>query len=391
MRNNHIEILDAHNCDGCTSCYSICPKNAIDMKPDAFGFLYPQVNSDKCIDCGLCMKVCPLINKKDEKNKQLPLCFAARHKKDKEVLKSRSGGIFKAIGDYVLKNKGVVYGAAFDKTWYVRHIRVDNTMELDALRGSKYVQSDVRGIFPKIYSDLQAGLFVCFSGTPCQCAGLQSYLKIRKTDITHLLCIDIVCHGVPSPFLWKEYVSWIQKRNKDEITSINMRDKTIVGWNGHEESFCFSHKRKIYRHSFRVIYHTELITRKSCYRCNFANLSRPSDLTLADFWNWNIITPDLNRDNKGVSQILVNTAKGEKLLEAIAKDICCIATNLQISKQYNMEHSTPEPKGRDDAEKFYTRNGFKSFMRKYGDWNIYKFLLMQYRRWKHIYRNYKQK
>jgi len=390
MKSNHIQIFDAHNCDGCTACYSICPKNAIEMKPDAFGFLYPRVNLENCIDCGLCTKVCPLININNEMNEQVPLCFAARHKKKGELLKSRSGAVFKAIGDYVLKNNGVVYGAAFDKTWYVRHIRVDGPKELDVLRGSKYVQSDMRGIFPKVYSDLQAGLLVCFSGTPCQCAGLRSYLKLKKVDITRLLCVDIVCHGVPSPFLWKDYVSWVQKKYKDEIIAINMRDKTIVGWNGHEESFQLSKAKKIYKHSFRVLYHTELITRKSCYRCNFANLNRPSDLTLADFWNFRKVVPNLNNDNKGISQVLVNTKKGKKLLDAILSDITLIPTDLQISKQYNMEHSTPEPTGRDDAENFYHANGFKSFMKKYGDWNIYTYLLMQYRKLKLIYQNSKQ-
>lgn len=271
--------------------------------------------------------------------------------------------------------------------WYVRHIRVDASKDLDALRGSKYVQSDMRGIFPKVYSDLQARRLVCFCGTPCQCAGLRSYLKQKKADITLLLCVDIVCHGVPSPFLWKDYVTWIQNKYKAEITAINMRDKTIVGWNGHEESFQFSNTKKIYKHSFRVLYHTELITRKSCYKCNFANLNRPSDLTLADFWNWSKVIPGFNKDNKGVSQVLVNTKKGKNLLEAILSDIILMPTDLQVSKQYNMEHSTPEPIGREDAEKFYRANGFKSFMRKYGDWNVYRFLLMKYRRWRHIYRN----
>lgn len=359
------------------------------MKPDVFGFLYPQVNRDHCINCGLCIKVCPLIDKNGEKKEQSPLCFAARHKKSEELSKSRSGGVFKAIGDYVLRSKGVVYGAAFDKTWYVRHIRVDAPKELDALRGSKYVQSDMCGIFPKVCSDLQAGLLVCFSGTPCQCAGLRSYLKLKKVDVTRLFCVDIVCHGVPSPFLWKDYISWIQKRYKDEITAINMRDKTIVGWNGHEESFQFYNSKKIYKYSFRVLYHTELITRKSCYRCNFANLARPSDLTLADFWNWRKVIPSFNKDNKGISQVLVNTQRGKDLLDAILPDINLIPTNLQISKQYNMEHPTPEPIDRDDAEDFYSANGFKPFMRKYGDWNVYRFLLMKYRRWRHIYRNSK--
>lgn len=392
MNSNHIQILDAHNCTGCTACYSICPQNAINMKPDVFGFLYPHVNIDKCIDCGLCLKVCPLINKIDEKNEHiLPLCFAARLKDTEEILKSRSGGVFKAIGDYVLSDDGVVYGAAFDKSWYVRHTRVDNPTGLDSLRGSKYVQSDIRNVFWKVYSDLQTGRLVCFSGTPCQCAGLRSYLRLKKADVTNLLCVDVICHGVPSPFLWKDYVSWIEKRYKDEISAINMRDKTIVGWNGHEESFIFSHKKKIYKHSFRVLYYSELINRKSCYRCIFANLNRPSDITLADFWNLEKIIPNFNKDNKGVSQILVNTMKGKNILDNMLSDLVLIPVDLQISKQYNMEHSTQEPIGRDDAEDYYSTNGFKPFMRKYGDWDVYKFLLTQYRRRKLIYVNNKNR
>ena len=391
MEAKYIQITDAHNCDGCTACSSICPKGAIDMSPDKYGFLYPIVNMDKCINCGLCTKVCPIIKSNDsEGHEDFPKCFAVRLKNTDEIRKSRSGGTFKAVGDYILRKGGVIYGAAFDKSWNVSHVRAATVEELELLRKSKYVQSDMQNIFHAVSSDLQNGLWVCFSGTPCQCAGLLSYLKIKKTDINHLFCIDIVCHGVPSPSVWKDYVAWIREKYHDEITAINMRDKTIVGWNGHEESFSFLRHKKIYRHSFRVLYHTELITRKSCFTCRFAKIQRPSDLTLADFWQWKKITPNFNKDNLGVSQILVNSEKGMTLFNEIASSIIAIPINLQDSKQYNMEHSTPEPFGRDEAEKVYSTMGFKHFMRKYSDWNMYTYLLMQYRRIKHIYRNYKQ-
>ena len=319
MEAKYIQITDAHNCDGCTACSSICPKGAIDMSPDKYGFLYPIVNMDKCINCGLCTKVCPIIKSNDsEGHEDFPKCFAVRLKNTDEIRKSRSGGTFKAVGDYILRKGGVIYGAAFDKSWNVSHVRAATVEELELLRKSKYVQSDMQNIFHAVSSDLQNGLWVCFSGTPCQCAGLLSYLKIKKTDINHLFCIDIVCHGVPSPSVWKDYVAWIREKYHDEITAINMRDKTIVGWNGHEESFSFLRHKKIYRHSFRVLYHTELITRKSCFTCRFAKIQRPSDLTLADFWQWKKITPNFNKDNLGVSQILVNSEKGMTLFNEIA-------------------------------------------------------------------------
>lgn len=383
-----IDIINKMNCCGCASCESICPKQAIEMKPDVYGFLYPVIDEDKCVNCGRCLKACFLEQGYDTSgNFKKPINYAARHKDIKEVEKSRSGGVFKAVSDYILSLGGVVYGAAFDETWKVVHIRVETVEELDRLRGSKYTQSDLRGIFSSVSNDLKSNRKVIFSGTPCQCAGLKLYLKSKRIDMVNLYILDIVCHGVPSPSIWSEYVRMIENKY-GKILSINMRDKKIVGWNGHEESFRFENKT-IYKHSFRVVFYTELTSRESCYNCKFANLNRPSDLSLADFWNWEKNAPDLNRDNKGISQILINTDKGLNLFKMSCSSLYFQETDTESSIQYNMQHPTHRPEGRDEAELYYKNHGFMPFMCRYSDSNIYTWALMKYRRLKHLYSNYK--
>lgn len=389
---NNIGILNKNECCGCSACISICNKDAIFMKPDVFGFLYPTINEDKCINCGACARVCPEINGYDSKhNLAKPICVAARHIDINEVKKSRSGGVFKAVGDFFLLNHGVIYGASFNESWLVKHIRVDNIYDLEKLRGSKYVQSDITGIYIQVKNDLDNDMLVLFSGTPCQCAGLYSFLDKKKTAIDKLFVADIVCHGAPSPYIWNDYVKWIEKKYKDKIISINMRDKEIVGWNGHEESFTFILHPKIYRHTFRCIFHTELISRNSCFNCKYTNIKRPSDITLADFWKYDELGGNLNNDNKGISQILLNTEKGQTLFEKIKENLKYEYYDIDESAQYNMQYPTPKPIDRGVAEKYYCMNGFESFMKRYSNFKWNKAMLYSYRRYRDIFRNFLKK
>lgn len=233
-----INIEDPKNCCGCTACASICAHDAISMVPDALGFLYPKVDVAKCIECGLCEKVCQFNDNYDRSlNLGQPLAFAARHKDIDEVMKSRSGAAFVAISDYILEQGGVVYGAGYKDHFCVVHKRATTKEERDEFRGSKYVQSDLTGVFRSVKEDLKKGLTVLFSGTPCQTAGLNSFVgkKLRE----NLVLIDIVCHGVPGPYVWREYLAYLERKHGAKISSVDFRDKRKFGWKAHNETVTF--------------------------------------------------------------------------------------------------------------------------------------------------------
>lgn len=233
-----IQIKDKADCCGCTACASICPKDAITMEPDTLGFKYPKVDLDKCIDCGLCEKVCAFNDNYDKSlNLKEPEIYAARHKDIHEIETSRSGAAFIAISDYILENGGIVYGVGYKDHFRVAHKRATTKEERNEFKGSKYVQSDLDGIFRQVKEDLKQGNTVLFSGTPCQTAGLNSYIgnKLRE----NLVLVDIVCHGVPGPYMWRDYLDYLEKKQGSKICWVNFRDKQEYGWAAHKETFKF--------------------------------------------------------------------------------------------------------------------------------------------------------
>ena len=233
-----IRITDKAKCCGCTACASICPHDAISMQPDALGFLYPVVDESKCTDCGLCEKVCAFHENYDKsQNLPEPLAYAARHKDMREVETSRSGAAFIALSDWVLRLGGVVYGAGYADHFRVVHKRATSREERDEFKGSKYVQSDLNTVFRQVKKDLKDGLTVLFSGTPCQTSGLASYVGKRLRE--NLYLVDIVCHGVPGPYLWRDYLAYLEKKQGSRICWVNFRDKQEYGWAAHRETFKF--------------------------------------------------------------------------------------------------------------------------------------------------------
>ena len=233
-----IEIKNPADCCGCTACASICAHNAITMKPDALGFLYPEVDKDKCVNCGMCEKVCAFNDHYDTSlNLEKPIAYGARHKDMHEIETSRSGAAFIAISDYILENGGVVYGAGYTDHFRVVHKRATTKEERNEFKGSKYVQSDMTGVFRQVKKDLRDGLTVLFSGTPCQTSGLNSYVGKRLRQ--NLFLVDIVCHGVPSPYMWRDYLSYLEEKQGSPICWVNFRDKQKYGWAAHHETFKF--------------------------------------------------------------------------------------------------------------------------------------------------------
>ncbi len=361
-----INITNKENCCGCTACASVCVMKAIEMKHDALGFLYPEVNKELCNDCGLCEKVCAFHQNYDKsKNLEEPDVYAVRHKDMREIETSRSGAMFIAISDWILEQGGVVYGVGYVDHFRVAHKRAITKEECNEFKGSKYVQSDVNTTFSQVRKDLKNGLYVLFSGTPCQTSGLQSYLKTLRTDTSKLYVVDIVCHGVPSPFFWRDYLAFIEKKQGKKATEVNFRDKSKLGWSAHKESFKFG---DTYTYTYTYTFYQHIMFRRSCGVCHFTNFQHPSDITIADYWGWQkAVGAEFNADNKGVSLVLVNTTKAQALFKTININLNYIKTDTKSCLQPNLQHPSYIHPKRDAFELDYIKYGLVYVCKKYGD------------------------
>lgn len=356
------------DCCGCTACANICPGGAIVMQPDEEGFLYPRINADLCVDCGACLAVCPLQNPVQLRDRLAePEVYALKHKSDNIRMTSASGGAFTALSDAVLNDNqpAAVYGAAFDKdnNFAVAHQRASTKEERDGFKGSKYVQSDLGRIFQAVRQDLSQDMTVYFTGTPCQAAGLYNYLtKIgRGRELTEkLILTDLVCHGVASPRLWQDHIRQIREKYQSQLLDYTFRNKE-QGWRGYNVRATFANKACAVNtkeiKGFAGIYRSCLAMRPACYECRFANLNRPSDITIGDFWGIEKSHPELD-DNKGVSLVIVNTAKGQSLFTQCKDSIDYWPGNTQDCLQPNLQRSTARPAGR---QLFWTRYQAKGF------------------------------
>jgi coenzyme F420-reducing hydrogenase beta subunit len=360
-----IQITNKADCCGCTACASVCAHHAISMEPDAMGFLYPKIDTDKCTECGLCEKVCAFNPNYDKSlNLSEPQIYAARHKDIHEIETSRSGAAFIAISDYVLEQGGVVYGAGYAEHFRVVHKRATNKEERNEFKGSKYVQSNLRDIFPQVKADLKQGLIVLFSGTPCQTAGLASYIGKRLRE--KLILVDIVCHGVPAPYIWRDYLTYLEKKYKQPIVEVNFRDKSRVGWNEHIESFVFQDGSKKEFNTYTYLFYRHIMLRPSCSKCHYTNFKRPSDFTLADYWGWEKLSPDFNKDNKGCSLLLINSEKGLEIFEKRKEELNYLSTTQELCIQPNLQQPSKFDTQWIEFEKLYKKQGFAAVAKRYG-------------------------
>jgi coenzyme F420-reducing hydrogenase beta subunit len=367
LRNLNMELYkNKEDCCGCSACKSICPKSAISMQPDEEGFLYPVVDGNLCINCGLCKNVCAFQNGYNtEQNFKEPLVYAVRHKDINEVLTSRSGAMFIAISDYVLQNSGVVYGVGYTDHFRVVHKRAVTKQERNEFKGSKYVQSDINETFKLIKNDLQNGLMVLFSGTPCQTAGLYSY--IRNENVERLFVCDIICYGTPSPYIWRDYLHYIENKYKDSIIKVDFRDKEF-GWASGKESFVLKKTdKKITKDIYNQLFGATVMLRSSCGICKYANFQRPSDITIGDYWGWEKISSSINTDNKGVSVVLINNQKGLDLFDKIKNDIIYIESEVSKCIQPRLQYPTEISSKRQLCGNDYKKYGFKFIAKKYGN------------------------
>ena len=338
-----IRITNKNSCCGCAACVQRCPKQCILMKEDEEGFFYPQVNYSSCIDCGLCEKVCPMLN--TAKSHEPMTVYAAKNCNVGQRMKSSSGGMFIALAEYVIENGGVVFGAVYDEEWNVKIEYAREEEQLRKMIGSKYVQASVGNSYIMAKRFLQEGILVMFTGCSCQIAGLKSFLR---KDYTNLFCVDLLCHGVPSPRAWTAYVEELQKAadkaavGKNSvlhlslnamplIEGIEFRNKTQYGW----KKFSFVVRQKSaekvdkntvlvsdihYKNPYMKGFLNNLFLRRSCYDCLFRRGESQSDMTIADFWGISKLFPDFD-DDKGVSLVLVNTIKGKNMLDAIPLEL----------------------------------------------------------------------
>lgn len=310
-----INISDKHNCCGCSACVQACPKQCISFEEDEKGFRYPQVDSAACVDCGLCEKVCPVLHV-GAPRKPLKV-YAAINPNEEIRLKSSSGGVFTLLAESVINEGGVVFGARFNEQWEVIHDFTETKDGLEPFRGSKYVQSIIDDCYKHAKQFLLAGRKVLFSGTPCQIAGLKTFLG---KEYENLLTVDVVCHGVPSPMVWREYLAEIAKDKEHNISYVSFREKSN-GWKNYSIVVKDRIQNDLVNESFKKNLYMQLFLknlslRPSCYACKCKSGSCGSDMTIADFWG--IQDPNMD-DDKGTSLFLLYTNCGEKEIASCLK------------------------------------------------------------------------
>lgn len=347
-----LQITDKSKCCGCNACVQRCPKQCIVMHEDEEGFLYPQVDVTLCVDCGLCEKVCPMLAQNDVK-KALQI-FAAKNKNEHQRLRSSSGGIFILLAEQTIKMGGVVFGARFDKNWEVEHCYVETIEELEPLMRSKYVQSRIGNTYKEAEQFLKEGRRVLFVGTSCQISGLHRFLR---KDYNNLLSVDFICHGVPSPGIWRKYLQEIKNnalqseaagkntvlpfslKSMPVITGINFREKGLGGYGWKKFGFVVHGKSPLKGDQNSVLLSVDfgkdiymkgflrnLYLRPSCYNCLVKSGKSQSDLTIGDFWGISKLKPEID-DDKGIGAILVYTHKGIEALGFISCDKIAMTYN----------------------------------------------------------------
>ena len=363
-----MQVENKEYCTGCGACFNICPKGAITMQGDEYGFYKPVIDKDKCINCGLCKKVCPL-DKYKSQNIEQPKVFAFQNDDEDTLYKCASGGAFASFAKHIIEQGGIVYGVIYDENIIACHSRTDNLTDLEKMLSSKYVQSDTKDTFKQAKDDLENGRTVLFSGTPCQIAGLKSYLQ---KDYENLLTADIVCHGVPSPLVFEKYkAEFMSKKQKEEnLLNIDFRSK-IYGWSNHLYTEIKTNNNQIYssmkKDDFMRTFLSNLSINYSCLSCQFNKLPRVADLSLADFWGVDEYDKSMN-DNKGLSLVLINSDKGNKLFEKINKK--CLLKEIPLSYAIKCNpnicsSSVPSPKREEFLEDIKNGKSLQYCVKKY--------------------------
>ena len=314
-----IQITDKTKCMGCGACSQSCPKNCIEMKADSEGFLYPEVARDQCIDCKRCEQVCPVLNTSFVPKNGFPDAYLVYDTDPEWRKRSAAGGGFAAIArEFIERYNGVVFGAIYDDDYKVYHTMTDSVDGIKAIQKSKYVQSETRDAYRLAKEELRGGRYVLYSGTPCQIYGLKSYLGALAED-EKLLCVDLSCHGVPSPKVFRKYLDYLTRSENSALTSFAMRDKQFsknlytpsfkatfengkTRWTTHKDDY------------FGRCFFGEVVNRPICYQCPFKTVWRAADITLGDCRYFRSFVPS-EHDSLGVTLSYAHSEKGRRFLE----------------------------------------------------------------------------
>lgn len=354
-----IHVLKKEECCGCGACAQRCPLQCITMQQDNQGFLYPLVNLSLCINCHQCERVCPVINQNPTK---IPIAVYAGINQNEEIrYVSSSGGVFTLLAEEVINRRGVVFGARFDDSWSVFHDFVQTVDDISLLRGSKYMQSDVRDRYKVVEQFLKCGRYVLFSGTPCQIAGLRCFLT---KDYDNLLLVDIACHGVPSSIIWSSYLKH-HVLGRGPISDLSFRDKSS-GWKNYSilfkqngETFLDSHIENLFMRGYLNDYYL----RPSCYSCFAKKGKANSDIMIADFWGVDKVVSGLD-DDKGINLVLVYTEKGKEIVTKVCDNLQKTEYNQAVANNRSIEKSARKPFYYNWYWKQFKKVGFPAFSMK---------------------------
>lgn len=295
-------------------------------------------------------------------NRENPRVYAAKHKNEAERMRSQSGGMFAVLSDRTLKQGGVVYGCVLNERFEAVHTSADTAEGRERMRGSKYVQSAMGDVYQQVKQDLEQGREVLYTGTSCQVAGLRSFLG---KDYPNLLTADIICHGVSTPLMLKEYLAWQQSRNKGQLTAFNFRNKKDFGWEKCIETLSFADHPQVNSDVYKRLFFSHCFTRPSCFRCPYKQIMHPGDITIGDYWGIEKAAPDF-KDNKGVSLVLINSEKGDMAFEAVKNNLELRETRIEDSMQHPLVGPYDPPKNRRQGMKDLQTLPFEKVAVKYG-------------------------
>ncbi len=353
---------EKQDCCGCMACMNICPKQAIIIRPDEDGFTFPEIKNELCVECGMCKNVCVFQNPSLTEREPI-VTYVAINKNTDMILNSASGGIFGAFASLIFEKKGVVFGCAYNDNMEPEHICVDNQFDMKRIQGSKYVQSNINTTYQEAQKYLHDGRCVLFTGTPCQIAGLKSYLD---KEYSNLITADIICHGTPSSGFFKGYIRHLEKKIQGRVIDFKFRDKS-KGW-GHMGKVIFKKKGKVLEKiitpqasSYYNYFMNGFICRESCYECKYACGNRAGDFTMGDYWGIEKAHPEIGIKN-GVSVLLVNSKKGMSLVDEISKYLTLTKSTFEQASEQNKQLSKPIAKSdkRDVILNTWREGGYKS-------------------------------
>lgn len=371
-----IQLIHKRDCCGCSACSQVCPKRCIEMKIDEEGFMYPSINEMRCVECGLCESVCPVLNESEGNSDNVPkepVAIGGWHKNEDVRYASSSGGAFSLFAEHVINQGGIVYGATMDEEMHTKHIGVKSVEDLSKLRGSKYVQSDINGVYADVKENMENGRKVLFVGTPCQAAGLYGFLGEKRTD--NLYIADFICHGVPSPKVFESYIKYVECKYNSRVAGFKFRLKDKpwsstgmqMGTQMEMGDSKIIRNYPAFRDAFMNGFLDDVYLRPSCYRCKFKSLTKYySDITIADFWGVDKVDKELC-DGKGTSLILLHSQVGQTLFEQTKENFfykeCSFAESIKRNK--SLIKSVEWNSRREKFFKEYREKPFEKVMSKY--------------------------